>query len=97
MIEMQQLEVEGRKLTVFLPPSYAFSGRPYPVVYLHDGAKLMMSTLNYMYRLFREGLLAEVIVVGVDSEARNDEYTPGQRMPRPKGKNRLEVWGKLRQ
>lgn len=76
MIEMQQLEVEGRKLTVFLPPSYALSGRPYPVVYLHDGAKLMMSTLNYMYRLFREGLLAEVIVVGVESEARNDEYTP---------------------
>lgn len=76
MIEMQQLEVEGRRLTVFLPPSYALSGRRYPVVYLHDGAKLMMSTLNYMYRLFREGLLAEVIVVGVESEARNDEYTP---------------------
>lgn len=76
MFEVQELEWQGRRLTVFLPPSYVLSKRYYPAVYLHDGATLMINTLNYMYRLFREGLLAELIIVGISSPSRNDEYTP---------------------
>ncbi|MNB87411.1 Ferri-bacillibactin esterase BesA [compost metagenome] len=76
MFEVQELDWQGRRLTVFLPPSYALSQKQYPVVYLHDGATLMMNNLNYMYRLFREGLLAELIVIGISSSSRNDDYTP---------------------
>ncbi len=76
MFEVQELEWQGRRLTVFLPPSYALSQTRYPAVYLHDGATLMTNTLNYMYRLFREGLLAELIIVGISSPSRNREYTP---------------------
>lgn len=79
MFDIQYLEYEGRQLAVFLPPSYTQSERQYPVVYLHDGAKLMMSALNYMYRLFREGMLEELIVVGIETSARNREYTPWAR------------------
>ncbi len=76
MFEVQELDWQGRRLTVFLPPSYALSQKRYPAVYLHDGATLMMNTLNYMYRLFREGLLAELIVIGISTSSRNDDYTP---------------------
>ncbi|OMF93301.1 alpha/beta hydrolase-fold protein [Paenibacillus sp. FSL R7-0273] len=86
MFEVQELDWQGRRLTVFLPPSYKLSQKRYPAVYLHDGATLMMNNLNYMYRLFREGLLAELIVIGISSSSRNDDYTPWPESAATEGK-----------
>ncbi|MDT3426427.1 putative alpha/beta superfamily hydrolase [Paenibacillus forsythiae] len=73
---IHSLELDGRRLTVYLPPSYPLSSRRYPVVYAHDGGDLMAICHSYMERLFREGLLAELIVVGMKTSCRTDEYTP---------------------
>ncbi|MEO3947822.1 alpha/beta hydrolase-fold protein [Gorillibacterium sp. CAU 1737] len=73
---MEEREWKGRRLTVYLPPTYALSERAYPVVYVQDGGKLMGACYRYMERLFREEKAEEVIVVGVHSDCRNDEYTP---------------------
>lgn len=73
---IEEREWEGRKLTLYLPPTYAVSERSYGVAYVHDGGKLMGACFRYMERLFCEGKVEEVIVVGVHSTRRNDEYTP---------------------
>src|SRR5690606_14686777 len=69
----------------YLPPSYAGSGRHYPVIYMHDGQNLFDDDLSFagawhvdetMERLAPEGI--EAIVVGVSNlaYARLDEYSP---------------------
>lgn len=73
---MEEREWRGRNLTVYLPPTYHAATRSYPVVYIQDGGKLMGASFRYMERLFYEQRLDEIIVVGVHSEHRNDEYTP---------------------
>ncbi|WP_240472915.1 alpha/beta hydrolase [Paenibacillus sanguinis] len=73
---MEEREWAGRKLTVYLPPTYAVSERSYKTVYVHDGGKLMGACFRYMERLFCEEKVEEVIVIGVHSACRNDEYTP---------------------
>lgn len=73
---MEDREWEGRKLTIYLPPTYTVSERSYPTVYVHDGGKLMGACFRYMERLFCEQKVEEVIVIGVHSACRNDEYTP---------------------
>lgn len=73
---MEERQWRGRNLTIYLPPTYHVATRLYPVVYIQDGGKLMGASFRYMERLFYEQKLDEIIVVGVHSEHRNDEYTP---------------------
>jgi predicted alpha/beta superfamily hydrolase len=74
-----------RDIVVYLPPSYAVSGRRYPVLYMHDGQNLFDEATSYagewqvdetLERLAPEGV--EVIVVGVANAGsrRYTEYTP---------------------
>jgi len=74
-----------RDVLVYLPPSYASSGRHYPVLYMQDGQNLFDERLAFagewgvddtMDALSRAGL--ESIVVGIPNAgtARLDEYSP---------------------
>ncbi|MFD1953595.1 alpha/beta hydrolase [Paenibacillus thailandensis] len=68
--------IQDRALLVYLPPSYSSGDRHYPVAYVQDGGGLIDDCANYLELLFREGKLPELILVGVATQNRNDEYTP---------------------
>ncbi len=74
-----------RDIHVYLPPSYAQSGRHYPVVYMHDGQNLFDHAMSFagewgvdetLERIAHEGV--EAIVVGVPNmgAARTTKYSP---------------------
>ena len=75
-----------RRFDVYLPPSYATSGRRrYPVVYMHDGQNLSDPSTAFGGRTWQlpealDGLAAkglETIVVGIhNTAARLAEYSP---------------------
>jgi predicted alpha/beta superfamily hydrolase len=78
----------GRKLRIYLPPSYAENAaKRYPVLYMHDGQNLF-DAKSAAYgvewgidetadRLIGAGIMDEVIVVGIDNTPeRMAEYTP---------------------
>lgn len=73
---LHKITVGERALTVYLPPSYDHGEEAYPVAYVHDGGKLVMNCLNYLEHLYAASKLSGVILVGVESANRNDEYTP---------------------
>ena len=67
-----------RKLFIYLPPSYSKVNEKFPVVYVQDGNYLFdygksLEELEYM---FINGELQEMILIGVTSNKRIDEYTP---------------------
>lgn len=87
--------IAPRPLYVYLPPSYADApDRRYPVLYLHDGQNVWSDPRGcfghggwYLdatcERLWREGALAELILVGVpNSPERMREYAPPLGDPR---------------
>ena len=76
MNRYMQLVVEGRELSLYLPPSYQESDRSYPVAYVQDQGDMFKDCLNYLNHLFAVGQLEEVILVGISSTNRNREYTP---------------------
>lgn len=76
MNRYQKLSALDRELTLYLPPSYHHSERCYPVAYVQDGGDSFMDCLNYLEHLFNDGRLGELILVGIATENRNDEYTP---------------------
>lgn len=76
MNRYQKLSALDRELTLYLPPSYHHSDRCYPVAYVQDGGDSFMDCLNYLEHLFKDGRLGELILVGIATENRNDEYTP---------------------
>jgi predicted alpha/beta superfamily hydrolase len=74
-----------RDVFVYLPPSYAASGRHYPAIYMHDGQNLFDDDLSFagawhvdetMERLAAEGIEAIVVGVANIADARLDEYSP---------------------
>lgn len=73
---LQKVTLGERALTVYLPPSYDQGQAAYPVAYIHDGGKLFMNCLNHLEHLYAAYKLSEVILIGVESANRNDEYTP---------------------
>ena len=52
MNRYQQLVVEDRELTLYLPPSYHESDRSYPVAYVQDQGDMFTDCLNYLNHLF---------------------------------------------
>ncbi|OOC63219.1 alpha/beta hydrolase [Paenibacillus ihbetae] len=81
MNRYQKLSALDRELTLYLPPSYDESDRCYPVAYVQDGGDSFMDCLNYLEHLFKDGRLRELILVGIATENRNDEYTPWPAKP----------------
>jgi predicted alpha/beta superfamily hydrolase len=74
-----------RDVLVYLPPSYASSGRHYPVLYMQDGQNLFDATTSFagewlvdetMERVSREGLEAIVVAIPNHGRHRADEYSP---------------------
>lgn len=72
----QEIKLAGRTLTVYLPPSYNQSNHRYPVVYVQDSGELFDHCMNQLEHLYAQSLLAEMIMVGIESHNRNNEYTP---------------------
>lgn len=71
------LFINGRKITVLLPASYSHDlNRHYPAVFLQDGDFLFREKLESIEALERMQLMEPVILIGIDSESRLDEYTP---------------------
>ena len=80
-----------RDVQVYLPPSYATSGRHYPVIYMHDGQNLFDVTTAFagewrvddtFERIGREGV--EAIVVGDSQHGRPSAWTSTARFADPR-------------
>jgi predicted alpha/beta superfamily hydrolase len=75
-----QTRVISRSLEVYLPPSYPRSLRSYPVFYVLDGNRLFDPSANKVIEEleagFAQSLLPELILVGIPTDKRNDDYTP---------------------
>jgi predicted alpha/beta superfamily hydrolase len=74
-----------RDVQVYLPPSYQWSGRHYPVIYMQDGQNLFDPTTSFsgewrvddtLERLGPEGVEAIVVAVPNMGKQRIDEYSP---------------------
>jgi predicted alpha/beta superfamily hydrolase len=74
-----------RDVLVYLPPSYASSGRHYPVLYMQDGQNLFDATTSFagewlvdetMERVSHEGLEAVIVAIPNSGKERADEYSP---------------------
>ncbi len=57
-------EVDGRKLQVYLPPTYHTSRKRYPVVYMHDGQNLFVRSTAYDVEWNVDGVLDDLIAAG---------------------------------
>ncbi|PHV69686.1 hypothetical protein CS063_14410 [Sporanaerobium hydrogeniformans] len=70
---------KGRKLFIYMPPSYGKKGKTFPVLYSHDGKEvesLLEGLLPEIELSFDKRELEEFIWVGIYSEQRQHEYTP---------------------
>lgn len=77
--ELITFEHRDRQITVYFPKAYALeSERIFPAVFVHDGDFLFKESIAAIERDVEEGITEPVIFVGIDSEHRNDEYTPWQ-------------------
>jgi len=75
-MKIQQTTAGERALHIALPPSYDQSDARYPVAYVHDGGDLASGCFNYLDHLYAQGLLRECILVGIETDSRNNDYTP---------------------
>lgn len=73
------LHPRDRQITVYIPKEYhEYPERIFPAVFLQDGDFLFRETIANIEKDVREGITEPVIFVGIDSQLRNDEYTPWQ-------------------
>lgn len=75
----------ARDVQVYLPPSYADSGRHYPVLYMQDGQNLFDPSVSFagewrvddtLERIAAEGVEAVVVAIPNMGPERINEYTP---------------------
>jgi len=80
-------EVSGRKLQIYIPPSYKKDNtRRYPVIYMNDGQNLFVDSTSFCgawhvdtvaEQLAKKGLIQEVVIVGIyNTRYRSKEYLP---------------------
>ncbi|WP_440962135.1 alpha/beta hydrolase [Paenibacillus nitricinens] len=75
--ELTTFEHMGRQITVYLPKAYqSFTERSFPAVFLQDGDFLFKESIAAIENDVEEGITDPVIFIGIDSQHRNDEYTP---------------------
>ncbi len=75
-----------RDIVIYLPPSYKYSDKRYPVIYMHDGQNLFDNATSFagewlvdetLERLaLNEGLEAIVVGIANNGNKRLDEYSP---------------------
>lgn len=84
---------DARNVTVWLPPGYEPDGRPYAVLYMHDGQNLFDPATGYggkewgvdeaAAKLIAEGGLRRAIIVGIwNTPKRLREYVPAKAFDR---------------
>jgi predicted alpha/beta superfamily hydrolase len=75
----------SRDVTIYLPPSYAGSGRHYPVLYMHDGQNLFDHATSFsgewgvdetMERIGPLGVEAIIVAIPNMGGGRCEEYSP---------------------
>ncbi|NEW06383.1 alpha/beta hydrolase [Paenibacillus sp. SYP-B3998] len=71
---------KGRRIAIYLPPSYQTIGAKFPVVYVQDGEDLFdplqSNSLAVLEDMFAKEALEQLILVGIQPKHRIDEYTP---------------------
>ncbi len=74
---------ELRVINVYLPPNYENSGVDYPVLYLLDGGAHFLHGSATSQFLSRNGIIPQMIVVGILNVDRNRDFSPthSDRMP----------------
>ncbi|WP_246067525.1 alpha/beta hydrolase [Paenibacillus koleovorans] len=77
---LERTAFEERELLIYMPPSYRAGEKRYPIVYVQDGGDLFApangAALEELERMFEAGTLRELLLVGVSSPNRLDEYSP---------------------
>ncbi|MCB2207676.1 MAG: alpha/beta fold hydrolase [Bacteroidetes bacterium] len=74
---------EERTILVYLPATYNLSDAEYPVLYLLDGGYHFHHTSGIVQFLSSNGLIPEMIVVGITNVDRNRDFTPTNLSQRP--------------
>lgn len=75
--EFIELQLMNRKITVYLPKEYLlFPEKYFPAVFVHDGDFLFKGSIHAIEQNVSAGVTKPVVFIGIDSENRNDEYTP---------------------
>lgn len=67
---------EERTILVSTPTNYARSQERYPVLYMTDGNAHLIHTRGTVDFLVRNGLMPDVIIVGVNNTDRTRDLTP---------------------
>ena len=67
---------EERTILVSTPPDYARGRQRYPVLYLADGGAHIVHTRGTVDFLARQGLMPQVIIVGIANTDRTRDLTP---------------------
>lgn len=67
---------EQRVINVYLPPNYENSNLNYPVLYLLDGGAHFLHGSASSQFLSRNGLIPQMIVVGILNVDRNRDFSP---------------------
>lgn len=69
---------ENRELQISLPPSYARTNTPYPVLFVLDGSShILHATATTRFLASARDRIPEMIVVAVPNTNRNRDLTPG--------------------
>jgi len=84
---------EPRTVLVSTPPGYARSRERYPVLYLTDGDAHLTHTRGTVDFLVRNGLMPDLIVVGVSNTDRTRDLTPTHAFRTRRDGTREEIAG----
>lgn len=70
----------NREISIYLPPSYSTCRAGFPVVYVQDGGYLFNphenASIQILEQMFAHKEIEELLLVGIESKNRIDEYTP---------------------
>ncbi|MFP7233004.1 alpha/beta hydrolase-fold protein [Bacillus subtilis] len=73
---LSEHQAGNRRFTLYLPPSYSPDSWRFPAVYVQDGSSLFQDQIELLESTFQKRRLPELVLIGIESENRLDEYTP---------------------
>ena len=74
---ISEIYCRGRNITLYFPKEYEDQPEQnFPILFLQDGDFLFKDALIAIEENVRNGIASPVILAGIHSERRNDEYTP---------------------
>ena len=72
---------EERPVMIYTPPGYELNNGDYPVMYLLDGDSHLLHTAGITDFLSRNGLMPQMVIVGIPNTERTRDLTPAQTTP----------------